>query len=286
MTGKKSYEQIPIPENLSQTVDEAIRYGLVRSLARPKRKKRLIRVAAAAVALFAPLVLLMNFSPSFVSAVEQIPILGQMFRIFDFREIHEETQYQYIDAVIPQISYDGNSEMENRVNLEISHLIQEELNRSEQQAKEYYDAFVQTGGKPEEYRPIVVTVDYEVKSIRDTTASFVITKWETLASAYNIQYFYNIDLETGDNLTLRDCLGPDYQKIVAESIQSQIDSWSDDMRSMLFLETDLENLITEKRNFYLDDEGRVVVVFDKYEIAAGAAGVLEFPIDGAKLANE
>ena len=29
-----------------------------------------------------------------------------------------------------------------------------------------------------------------------------------------------------------------------------------------------------------------MVVFDKYEIAAGAAGVLEFPIDGAKLANE
>ena len=37
-------------------------------------------------------------------------------------------------------------------------------------------------------------------------------------------------------------------------------------------------LLEEKEDFYLQEDGTVVVVFDKYEIAAGAAGVLEFPI--------
>ena len=45
-----------------------------------------------------------------------------------------------------------------------------------------------------------------------------------------------------------------------------------------FDDVDLEALLEEKEDFYLQEDGTVVVVFDKYEIAAGAAGVLEFPI--------
>lgn len=278
MTGKKDYEQIPIPKELSETIEEAISYGVI-TAPRISHRNMIQRTFAVVLVLLTTITCLMNFNPAFVSAVEQIPVLGQMFHIFSFREIRQQDSYRYIDAVIPKIEYEGNSDMENRVNLEISHLIQEEMQRSEEDAKEYYDAFVQTGGDPKEFRPISVTIDYEVKSILETTASFIISKYETLASAYNMQYFYNIDLETGNYLSLRDWLGPEYRQIAAKSIQQQIDEWPEDQKAMLFPDIDWVNLITENRNFYIDKDGRAVVVFDKYEIAVGAMGVLEFPVE-------
>ena len=54
--------------------------------------------------------------------------------------------------------------------------------------------------------------------------SFVITKTETLASAYFQQYFYNLDLETGKELTLRDLLGPDYTAIAAAAVEQQLEA--------------------------------------------------------------
>lgn len=280
MTGKEKYESIPIPGNLKQTVENAIAYGLMTSKHTYRFTgnlwKRRIAVTAACLVLF---VCLLNCNPSLVLAVEEIPVLGQVFQVFVFREIHQQEEFQYIDAVIPEIQYDSDSQMENRVNLEIRSLIYEELQRSEKRAEEYYQAFTQTGGNPEDFHPISVTIDYEVKSVTEKMASFVISKCETLASAYNIQYFYNIDLETGDYITLQDWLGPEYRQIASQSIQKQIEGWPKEKQEMVFPETDIENLITENRNFYIDTKGRAVVVFDKYEIAAGAAGILEFPIE-------
>lgn len=109
-------------------------------------------------------------------------------------------------------------------------------------------------------------------------ASFVVTKTESLASAYFRQYFYNLDLETGQSLTLRDVLGPNWAAQGEAAVEEQLEQWDEEQRALLFDRVDLEELLEEKEDFYLQEDGTVVVVFDKYEIAAGAAGVLEFPI--------
>lgn len=44
-------------------------------------------------------------------------------------------------------------------------------------------------------------------------------------------------------------------------------------------------MIHENTNFYINEDGLAVVVFEKYEIAAGVAGTLEFAIDPAEEAN-
>lgn len=36
--------------------------------------------------------------------------------------------------------------------------------------------------------------------------------------------------------------------------------------------------ITEEQNFYLDEEGNLVVVFDEYEVAPGYMGAQEFRV--------
>ena len=45
---------------------------------------------------------------------------------------------------------------------------------------------------------------------------------ENWVNAHNVSYFYNINLNTGENISLKDILGEDYINIANESIKSQI----------------------------------------------------------------
>ena len=157
-------------------------------------------------------------------------------------------------------------------------VLNREVEESKERAREYYQAYLDTGGDPDTFQPIQIKVDYQVKSVTDQWASFVVTKTESLASAYFRQYFYNLDLETGQSLTLRDVLGPNWAAQGAAAVEEQLEQWDEEQKALLFDNVDLEALLEEKEDFYLQEDGTVVVVFDKYEIAAGAAGVLEFPI--------
>ncbi len=78
---------------------------------------------------------------------------------------------------------------------------------------------------------------------------------------------------------MRDLLGENYQETVYEQVSTQLAALDAYRKSMLFPEVDVEALIDENRKFYFSKDGSsLVVVFEKYEIAAGAAGQLEFTI--------
>ncbi len=110
--------------------------------------------------------------------------------------------------------------------------------------------------------------------------SFVIEKAETAASYYAEQYFYNIDLESGRELTLKDMLGPDYIRIVSDSVRSQIAQRTAADESAYYYsdEEGAFTTIAPDQGFYINAQGHVVVVFPKYEIAPGYMGIQEFEI--------
>lgn len=272
---KSKYDRLEIPEKLSSIVNDAIETGLKEENKRTKIYRRIIEIAAVAVVLF---ILPLNTIPSYAKTVSQIPIIGELAKIFTFREYHFEDEIKYIDAKIPKFTYAGKSDLEKRVNQEISKIINEEIKNAENNAKEYYEAFVETGGNPKDFIPIGISVDYEIKCITEKQVSFVIAKSETLASAYFVEYFYNIDMESGRYITLRDLLGNDYKKIASQSIENTISNWSQEQKKLLFEDINIEDLINENTNFYINEQNQAVVVFDKYEIAVGTAGRLEFPI--------
>ena len=112
--------------------------------------------------------------------------------------------------------------------------------------------------------------------------SFVVSQRETRFAAYNCDLYYNIDLESGRVITLRDWFGPDYRQIVAERIEAAIAGWSEKQRSLLWEDLSVIDLISEDTDFYLNQDGQIVVVFEKYEAACGAAGNLEFMIQPAE----
>lgn len=280
MMDKPKRSHIEIPEELDSVVRTAISEG--RTL---RRRKKIIgilkKTGAVAAALLICVISLLNLSPAFAKAAYRVPVLGELCRIVTFSEYHFEDKIKYIDAKIPQIENTGKSDLEKRVNLEIRKAINECIAENEEAAKEYYKAFVETGGKPEDFIPIGITVDYTIKCINEQYVSFVVSQYETAFSAYNHELYYNIDLEDGKMLTLKDWYGNDYKQIVAGSIENTIANWSAEQKEMLWEDLSVIDLISENTDFYINQENQIVVVFSRYEAAYGAAGALEFTIQTA-----
>ena len=275
---KAVYEAIKIPEQLDYIVNKAINN---KQNTKEYKMKYVKYVLSTVSCVFLTFVVIVNLSPSFASSISDIPIIGNIAKVFTIEEYKEEDEQKLINAKIPGIENTGNTELEKRINYEIALKMNEVLEEAEDRAAEYKKAIIETGGKEEDYQPINIQIDYEVGYSSDKIVSFVILKSETLASAYTERYFYNIDIETGKNLNLRDLLGNDYKNIIDETIYKEIEERSKNPDNMYFVEEEMKfsGIKNEYQNFYINTDGKVVIVFEKYEIAPGYMGAQEFVID-------
>lgn len=284
---KQIYEAIQPPEELDSTVRQAVRAAeLAQEEAfRFQRKNRWVKYAVGtAAALCASFVLAVNVSPVLAQNLYELPVIGNMARVFTFVQYEREEEADVLNVTLPALDNTGNTELERRVNYEIQYKMNQLIEEARQRAQEYKQAFVETGGKEEDFIPLDIYVDYTLHCNDGKTVSFVISKAETQASYYEELYFYNIDLESGRDLTMRDLLGPDYVRIVNESIKRQMEERKAADPDVTYFESDGEfgaaafSSIREDQGFYINEAGHVVVVFEKYEIAPGYMGIQEFEI--------
>lgn len=269
------YQAQETPEELSLAVRAAIREG-----DRLRKHRRVLRRSlATALASCACFVLLVNGSPSFAQAVYEVPVLGSLARIFTVTEYTINDKERVIDVRLPALENTGYTDLEQKINQEISTRVQAVIDEAEARARETKEAYVATGGDPDDYMPVIIDVDYEVKCQNDQYLSFVINKTETRASAYTEFYTYNIDLETGKELTLRDLLGPNWMETVNTQVEAEIARRAQDPDNIYWTEEQGGfQGIEEDQPFYLNENGLPVVVFEKYEIAPGSMGSQEFVI--------
>lgn len=271
------YKSIKIPSKLESCVKEAISN---------KTKKyysfRGLKYAMSTVACtFVAFIFFVNVNPSFAQQMYDIPVIGDIAKVFTVKEYHENDDLKLINAKIPAIQNTGNTDLEQRINYEIMTKMNDVLKEAEDRAAEYKDAVIATGGEEKDYVPVNIQVDYEIKYSVDDIISFVIYKSETLASAYTETFFYNIDIETGKNLNLKDLLGENYKDIVNEAIYNEIEERSKDSDNSYFTadEGGFAGITDEFQDFYINSSGKIVIVFPKYAIAPGYMGVQEFEID-------
>ena len=213
-------------------------------------------------------------------------MLGNIARVFTFREFVIDDEDRYIEVRMPAIETQTNTQLEQRINYEIRQKVDGIIQEQEQRAKEYHQAFIETGGKEEDFHKILVNIDYQVTCSNDEIVSFYITKSETLANAYQEQYYYNIDLKTGKDIQLSDMLGPNYMEIANQSIKQQIQQRVAEDENMIYFgygdNADLKiggfESIDPDQTFYINEQGNVVITFEKYAIAPGYMGIQEFVI--------
>ena len=277
---KKAYEDIPIPDELGGRVWAGVCQG--RANRRRVQRRRLLRTVGSLAACFALLIGGLNLFPGFASAAADIPVLGGFFQVLTVRNYDTtEGQINY-HVSVPEIQTDADDALARKVNEEIQERVDAHLEEAKQLWEEYREAYLATGGTPEEWeqRQMDVIVDYEIRSQTDTTVSFVVNLFQGSFNAYNKLYFYNLDLANDRDITLEDLLGEDWVEICNTAIQKQIDESVDENGFTYFFPPDKGGFSTvdETTSFYINADGTPVVVFPQYEIAAGAAGAVEFPI--------
>ena len=283
--GREAYEDIPIPDELDGAVQEAIRRsrrGKIPGEADSRRGgfgwwRTAICAAACLCVVF---VAVLNAVPVWAQELSTVPVIGEMARVFTFGRFEEQNEESYVRVEIPALENTGNTALEQRVNYEVSMKIQEKLAASKQRAKDYYEAYLATGGTAEEFMPIEILVDYTVTCNNGEYVSFIVTESESAACYYSQSTYYNIDLETGQTLTLEKLLGEGWIPWANEVIREEIARREAADENQMFFHDELEfTSIQPDQNFYLNEEGRVVVVFEKYAIAPGYMGEPTFLLD-------
>ena len=276
---KKAYDSIEIPQELDYVVNRTIHENKLHKKDEFKIWMKGVTVTLATT--FALFVVILNTNESFAKAVEDLPVIGRIAEVFTVKEYKEENETDLIEAKIPAIKNTGNSDLENRINYEISSKINEVLDEARQRAEEYKKAVLATGGTMEDYIPTQINVDYKITYQDENLVSFVITKSESSASAYQEQYFYNIDIENGKELNLRDVLGENYKEIIDDSVNKQIKERTKEDKSNVYFTDDeggFSGIENEYQDFYINENKKVTVVFQKYEIAPGYMGIQNFEI--------
>ena len=274
---KEEYDNTPIPAELSQRVQAGIREGKARYRA---RRGRTIRRWGATAACFAVLLAGLNLSPTIAKAAAEVPVLGGLFQVLTFVDYDKTEDGIHYDVSVPQVEAEGD--LAEKVNAVIQEKVDAHLAKAQRDWNDYREAFFATGGTEEEWadREMDVIVDYEIKSQTDTRVSFVVTFAEGWVASMEERYYYNLDLSGNRDLTLRDYLGEDWVNVCNASIQKQIDESVDEEGFTFFFTPEDGGFTTvdETTGFYVREDGTVVVCFPEYSIAAGAAGMPEFPI--------
>lgn len=276
---KKDYEDIPIPQELSERIMMEVKK------ADKRRKKQMIkRISRYGMTAAASLTILftvgLNTSVAFANAAENIPVIGAMAKVLTFRSYQTQTDDLNMTVDIPSIDMISEefSEVEDSVNSEIYELCRQYANEAEKRVEEYRTAFLDTGGTLEEWEAhnIEIKVWYEVKTQTDKYLSLVINGAENWNNAGGKSRYYNFDLEKGGLLTLRDVMGNDYGQMIEEQIRSQMKE-RETTQGIKYFEGELPEL-SDDTKFYMNESGNPVIVFEPYEIAPGADGQQEFEI--------
>ncbi len=169
-----------------------------------------------------------------------------------------------------------NKELEEKINKLVENKINESGEELKEEAKKYRDAFLETGGEEENFLKVEGKVGSEVKFMNDKYISVLIYKAQSSATGCMNSEFYTYDMKTGEIVELEDLKGENYKEEIKSEVLKEINEREKNDEYEIYLK-DFE--IDEETKFYINDKGDIVIFFDRYEIAAGAKGDVEFEIE-------
>ena len=275
-------------ESLKKRIEEAKR--------RKKRdeRSRMARAGAAAAAALAVFIILPNTSKSVAHAMSAIPIVGKLVEVVTFRDYQYEDDRNEADITVPELVADGQSIPEEREKQETIKKTTEEINGEIRELTDRYVAEFEAGLE-EGYQNVMVTS--EVVSTSEDYFTLKLICYQGAGSGMEWNYFYTIDLNTGERLQLADLFteGADYITPISENIKTQMREQmaADDSVAYWIDEEDVPegvddfsfHAITQDTSFYLNENGNIVICFNEGDVAPMYMGTVEFVIPEEAVAS-
>lgn len=282
---KQEYEEIRIPAELRRRVEAGIQKGKEdgEEIIRMNKKSKLIKfvrnTAGAVVAAMLAITIMANSGASIANAMMKIPVLGTIAEIVTFREYKDSTNDMTADVKIPEVSVKNE---DGSVNQETTDAVNKSIQEYTDEIIAQYKADVEaSGGEGKQ----LVDLEYEVITDSDRLFSIRFDKLQIMASGAESVKIYHIDKQTGQMINLKGLFKEDVNFIdpISDNIKKQMkEQMAADESKMYFIDSDMPESdfqsITEDTTFYVNDSGKLVIVFDEYEVAPGSMGVVEFEI--------
>ncbi|MED4698913.1 RsiV family protein [Lysinibacillus capsici] len=272
---EKQYMKVPIPKELDFVVEKALKQG------QKKKKNRtpqwVLGSAAAAMLFTAGL----NVSPAMARTLSEIPVVGSVIKVLTW------TEYE-----VAEDTYDANIKVPSIENLENQDLANTLNEKYRAEGKTLYNEFIADVGdlKAQGGGHLGIDSGFEIKTDNEQILSIGRYVVNTVGSSSTVMEYDTIDKENEILITLPMLFKDQhYIETISENIKEQMrtqiaESNQDKVYWVKGAGLADEELMEEftaikpDQQFYISDKGKLVISFDKYEVAPGYMGVVEFEI--------
>ena len=274
-----SEENTDIPDSVKNKIEETLA-ALPEKNIHIKKTKILPRIAAtAACFIFVIFFLLPNVSVAYAEAFEEIPIIGRLIKVITVRNYFYSDDYHEMDIDVPKVSgEDGDAA--DYINNDVNQL-------TDTLVKQFYKDLDSIGDSGHSS----IYVDYETVTNTESWFTLKMRVHEAAGSSNTYYKYYHIDRKSGKIIKLSDLSEDEgffetLEKEIRQQMRSQMDN---DSSKIYWLDDSIIGkdyvAVTPEHNFFWNENGDLVIVFDKYEVAPGAMGTPEFTVDKALISD-
>lgn len=271
-------EDIEIPASVRERTEQTLASLPLRM---PKRKPQIMRTITSIAACMAIMLLgvMPNISTAYAAAVDDIPIIGDLVRVLTIRNYFYEDDRHELNAEIPGVTDPENAEAGDLINKDIGELTSAVISK-------FYHELELSSGKG--YGSVYI--DYETLVNSEQWFTLKLTVSELKGSSDTTSKYYHIDRTTGAYVTFADLFeSEDYtwlEDLIVNQMKAQM---AQDEEASYWIENsevgeDFTALDGEQ-NFYFEENGSLVIVYNKYEVGPGSMGCPEFEISPEEYAE-
>ena len=225
---------------------------------RTRRNHRALRnIVASAAAVAVVFTILPNTSPTIAYAMSQVPGLSKLVDV-------DKTEDDAVAAQTKKSTDEINAEIQT---------ITDELIQEFENEKKNEDGYQD------------MTVKSEVLATTEQYFTLKLMCYQSDGSGVEWDYYYTIDLTTGERLKLADLFtdGSDYLTVISDSIKQQMKvQMAADENVVYWLNSDVPECdfqsITDDTSFYLNENGELVISFNEGDVAPMYMGCVTFTI--------
>lgn len=266
-------EKITMPDPVRMRM-EATFLTLPKIESKQKQMRLIPRMALIAACMAFALVFIMpNVSVAYAQSMEKIPVIGDLIRVVTIRNYFYSDPNHEMDIDVPNVSDIPNGEAAQHINKDVDTLTKDLMHQ--------FYADLEGIGKQGHS---AMYVDYNVLTNTERWFTMKISAHIVEGSSASYYKYYNVDRSTGEVIKLADLFDTaDFNQVLTEEIKRQMrEQMDEDSNLVYFMKKagfgfEFAN-VGEEHNFYFNEDGELVIPFDKYEVAPGSMGSPEFAI--------
>ena len=268
---KEEYMQIKASDTLKERIDITMKASKRNST---NTWKEITGLVACLIIAFS---LSLNLSPVFAATVADIPGMSGFVKVLTFgRYVVKDGGYQ-ASIETPKIEGLLDKELQDKLNKDFKDNSNALILAFESDMKELKKQF------PGEEVHLGIDSGYIVKTDNENILAIDVYMANTVGSSSTTHKFYSLDKKTKTLLTLPSLFkkNSDYIKKLSEYITAEMKRQNEKGENTYWVDDPTFGPfkgIKENQNFYINNDGRIVICFDKYEVAPGSSGSPEFVI--------